>query len=167
VSRNLAPPGDDRLRVRGLFNVLNLIPEVDPIANGFSFAVYGQNGDEIMSFVVPPGAQPDTRSPGWKVNRSGTRWSFKDRDGTLAGGIRRVSIVHKVNRAVGLFLVSVTAKDGDYHIDPAQLPLRLDLVLGSQPQADEGQCAAGVFNPEEGDRPRCRSRREGSSISCS
>jgi hypothetical protein len=167
VSRNLAPAGDERLRVGGLFNVINLTPTIDPIANGFQFTIYGQSGAELMSFFVPPGAQPDSQSPGWKVNLSGTRWGFKDRNGDLVPGIQRVNVTHKVNLAQGIFKVTVSGKNTDFTINPAELPLRLDIVLGGVPQAVAGQCATGLFNPETGDRPRCQTRSSGDRVSCS
>jgi hypothetical protein len=165
VARNLAPANDERLRVGGVFNVSNLTPAIDPIANGLQFTIYGQSGDVLMSFFIPPGAQPDTQSPGWKVNRSGTRWGFKDRNSALVP-IQRVSLTHKVNLAPGIFKVTVSAKMADFTSDPAELPLRLDVVLGGPPQAAAGQCAVGMFNSASGNRPKCEMRSGGDKVTC-
>jgi hypothetical protein len=161
VSRNLPPATDDKLRVKGLFQVVNMSPVIDPIANGFQVTIYGQSGTPLLSFFVPPGAQADSQSPGWKVNSSGTKWSFKDRDGVLIPGIQRATVAHKVKLATGIFAVSASGKNFNFHIDQAELPLRLDVVLGGVPQAAAGQCARGLFNPASGDRPRCQVRSEG------
>jgi hypothetical protein len=167
VSRNLAPANDERLRIGGIFNVVNMAPPIDPIANGFQFTIYGQSGAELMTFFIPPGARPDSQSPGWKVNRSGTSWGFKDRNGDLVPGIQRVNIVHKVNLAPGIFKISISGKNADFTIDPAELPLRLDVILGGVPQALAGQCASGLFNADGGVRPRCQLRSSGDKVSCS
>jgi hypothetical protein len=167
VARNLMPFGDERMRMKGNFHVLSQVPAIDPLNNGFIVTIYGQSGAELITFAIPPGKQPDTRSPGWKVNRPGTRWGFKDRDGTVVPGVRSVRVADKSNRAPGLFSFSLSAKDADLHIDPAELPVRMDVVLGGAPQATGGQCSFGLFNPEEGNKPRCRSRREGASVNCS
>jgi YVTN family beta-propeller protein len=166
VSRNLSPGGDERLRVGALFNVVTMTPAIDPLANGFQFTVYGQSGAEIMSYFVPPGAQADSRSPGWKVNSGNTRWGFKDRNGDLVPGIQRVNVSHKVNLAPGIFKISVSGKNANFTVDPAELPLRLDVVLGGATQAVAGQCASAVFNTELEDRPRCQSRSSGDRITC-
>jgi hypothetical protein len=39
VSRNLAPANDERLRIGGIFNVVNMAPPIDPIANGFGRSI--------------------------------------------------------------------------------------------------------------------------------
>jgi YVTN family beta-propeller protein len=167
VSRNLAPGGDERLRMKGNFHVLSQIPPIDPLNNGFTVRIYGQSGAELMFISIPAGQQPNSTSPGWKVNTAGTRWAYSDRDATLVPGIKSVKVFDKSRRAPGLFGFSLSGKDADFRIDPAELPLRMDVVLGGSPQATAGQCSFGLFNPEEGDRPRCRTRSEGDAVNCS
>lgn len=165
ISRNLAPAGDDRLRLRGSFQLVTLSPAIDPVANGFGFTIYGESG-ELYSFFIPGGLQADNASPGWKVNRAGTRWSYKDRDGLQTPGLQRISLVHKENKAPGLFTIAITGKDGAFHIEATELPLRLDVVLGGPAQAAANQCARAPFNAETEDRPNCKARRGGDTISC-
>jgi hypothetical protein len=167
VSRNLAPGGDERLRMKGNFHVLSQIPPIDPLNNGFTVRIYGQSGAELMYISIPAGQQPNSTSPGWKVNTTGTRWAYSDRDATLVPGIKSVKVFDKSRRAPGLFAFSLSGKDADFRIDPAELPVRMDVVLGGSPQATAGQCSFGLFNPEEGDRPRCRTRSEGDAVNCS
>ena len=166
VSHNLAPSGDEKLRVGGLFNIINMSPAIDPIANGLGVAIYGASGAELLSLFIPPGAAPDSQSPGWKVNRSGTSWGYKDKTGTVVPGIRRVTVKHKLNLAPGIFKIGVSGKEGSFTIPESELPLRLDVVLGGVPQAVAGQCAAATFNEVDEDRPRCQSRSAGDRISC-
>jgi hypothetical protein len=166
VSRNLAPAGDDKLRLRGTFQVTNLSPAISPLFNGFSFAVYGQSGATLVSGFIPPGLRVDSSSAGWRTNSQGTRFSYKDGAGTLTPGIRSAGVSHKVNTAIGLFAFSLSGKDGSFHVDPSELPLRLDVVLGGAPQALAGQCGTATFNPEIAERPNCKVRQEGNAITC-
>lgn len=155
IGNNDEPPGDDRLRVRGRFLVTNRVPAINPILNGLRFTIYSRFRDtELLSFVVPPGARPTRQSPGWKVNSIGTRWTYDDRGGLRTAGLRRVTVVHKSGIAVGLYEVSVWGINGDFHIEPFELPLRLDIVLGGGPQA--GQCGTGLFNIDSSSAPKCR-----------
>lgn len=167
VTNNLLPTGDDRLRVRGRFQVSSRTPAINPTINGLAFKVYSRfNGTELLSFFVPPGARPRLDAPGWRVNSTGTRWTYEDRNGTRTPGIRRVTVVHKQTTALGLYEVAVYGRDGSFHIDPNELPLRLDIVLGGETQAAVGQCGVGFFNIETSRRPNCRSRGQGEGISC-
>jgi hypothetical protein len=167
VTNNLNPMGDDRLRVSGRFQIANRAPAINPTVNGLSFTIYSRfNGTELLSFFVPPGARPSFAAPGWRVNSTGKRWSYEDREGTRTPGIRRVTVVHKTAIALGLYEVSVYGRQGNFHIEPNELPLRLDIVLGGEAQAAVGQCGIGFFNIETSRRPNCRARGQGEAISC-
>jgi hypothetical protein len=167
ISNNLNPPGDDRLRVRGRFQVANRVPPINPLANGLRFTIYSRfNGTELLSFSVPPGRRPSLDRPGWRVNSVARRWTYEDRHGELTPGLRRVTVVHKESTAVGLYEIAVYGREGNFHIEPNELPLRLDIVLGGEEQAAAGQCGTAFFNIETSRRPNCRARGLGEAISC-
>jgi len=166
VTNNLDPAGDDRLRVRGSFQVASGVPAINPAANGLRFTIYSRfNGTELLSFSVPRGMAADLDRPGWRVNSVGTRWTYEDREGTRTPGLRRVTVV-RVAGAVSVYEVAVYGRDGSFHIEPTELPLRLDIVLGGEAQAAAGQCGVGFFNIETSRRPNCRARGLGEAISC-
>jgi hypothetical protein len=154
IANNVVPPGDDRLRVRGRFQVRSTTPAIDPIANGIEFAIYSRfNGTELLRFVVPPGRRQTLQSSGWLLNSTRVRWTYEDPSGTRIPGLRRVIVVRK---STGLYEVSVWGVDGDFHIEPFELPLRLDIVLGGATQAAAGQCGTALFNIDSSRSPKCR-----------
>jgi hypothetical protein len=167
ISNNLLPGGDDRLRVRGRFQVARRVPAINPTINGLSVTIYSRfNGTELLKIVVPPGARPSFQAPGWRTNSTGTRWTYEDRNGTRTPGIRRVAVVHKTSIAIGLYEVAIYGREGSFHIDPNELPLRLDIVLGGETQAAAGQCGIGLFNVETSRPPTCKVQGLGEGISC-
>jgi hypothetical protein len=167
ISNNFDPPGDDRLRVRGRFAVASQTPAINPIRNGLRFTLYNRfNGNELLSFVIPPGMRLTREGPGWHANGTNTRFTYEDRNGLRTPGIRRVTVVHKITTAVGLYEVSVYGRDGSFHIEPSELPLRLDIVLGGEEQAAAGQCGTGFFNVESARSPNCGTAQAGDTISC-
>lgn len=155
VSKNASVAGAQRLNAKGEFVLAHNDAPIDPIAYGFSFRVDDKDGNTVFARTVPPGAPVERRDPGWKANRKNTKWSFKDRDGTLAAGITRVTVQDKSNRTPGLFAFKVTGKNGDFQIDPAALPLSLVVVLGNGYQTSIDQCAAQPFDDADGVKPLC------------
>jgi hypothetical protein len=166
VGKNLPPAGDDKLRLSGTFQVSNLPPAFNPLLSGLSFAVYGQGRAPIFSGFIPPGLRIDTSGAGWRSNNSGTRWSYKDSAGIQTPGLQSVRVAHKINIGLGVFSVSLSGKYGDFHVEPSDLPLRFDIVLGGAAEAGAGQCGSFIFNPETGERPNCEVRQEGKTIKC-
>ena len=92
IAHNLAPAGDETLKVRGSMQ-LPTAPTLDPAANGFSLTVLDANGALLFARFVPPGLSPGGGAPGWRS--AATRWSFKDSGGALAGGIIKVTVKQK------------------------------------------------------------------------
>ena len=84
ISRNLVPAGDERLKIKGEMQLAALSPPIDPVANGLEISVADQSGAPLFDLPIPGGAL-------WKVNSSGTRWTYKDRDGTSAASSRSCS----------------------------------------------------------------------------
>jgi hypothetical protein len=167
IDDNLTPSGDEELLMRGRFTVNNLSPAINPVANGFTFAISSRfNGTELLQYFVPPGAQTATNAAGWKVTSGGNRWVYEDPEGVKTPGLQRVTVIHKVNIGRGVFDFAVLGKDGEFAILPAEAPLRMDVVLGGTAQAGAAQCGNVTFNVESGRRPRCSVARFGDTISC-
>lgn len=132
-----------------------MVPAIDPIANGFSFTVFDPSGALLFSRHIPPGAAPDSSSPGWKVNSAHTHWVFHDSDGTVAPGIIRVTIATSPNTPE-LFKVNVVGKNGQFHMLPTQIPVQLIIVLGGDAQGIAGQCGTFAFNQAFEPPPMCQ-----------
>jgi hypothetical protein len=166
ISRNLSPAGDEKLKLKGKMQLPTLVPAIDPVSNGFQLIVSDQNGMEIFSRTVPPGASAGGSAPGWSVNSSGTRWKFKDRNGSLAGGITKVQITRLHSASTDVFSVKVTGKDGAFQVGSGDLPVQVEVILGGTPQQAAGQCATVVFNPSSGPNPSCTRSSSGNRLSC-
>jgi DNA-binding beta-propeller fold protein YncE len=151
VSKNLAPAGDERITLQGQAAIAGT---VNPPATGFRFVVQDSQGGVVFSRNVPAG------SPLWGANRRLTRWTFNDRDGTVFPGSTKV-IVQKT-RTPGVYKFTVTAKNDNYQVASAALPLQLFVVLGNS----TGQCAHRAFNPAGSVAPACKMSTSGNSVSC-
>jgi YVTN family beta-propeller protein len=161
VSRNFSPPGDEKLSVKGEMTITNLSPAIDPVANGLRLTVRDQNGATIFVRDVPPGLAPSSSAPGWKESSSGTRYKFKDKDGTLAGGITKVILVDRSNVAPGRFKVKVIGKNGNFRVQSNQTPVELEIVLGGDSELAADQCAAVDFGALQ-----CSFNASGNSLKC-
>lgn len=70
LSRLKAPPGDDRLTFNGTVAVPE-IPPIDPAANGLRLVLTTDAGAVLADLTAPAGV-------GWRVNRPGTTWTYRD-----------------------------------------------------------------------------------------
>ena len=157
VSRNLAPAGDERLTLKGELQLPSLIPTIDPIANGFTFAILDRATDQLLVTRTVPGGAGE---PGW--SGSAPRWKFKDRDGALAGGVIKAQVKDRSSRTPGLFQFRVLGKDADFTLPTDNL--ELVVILGGTTQGAGGQCARLDFNPGGTPDPACAA--VGSTIKC-
>jgi hypothetical protein len=165
VSRNDAPAGDERIALKGQFALSNQSPPIDPVANGFRFEIVArQSGATLVSRFVPPGATPSSSIPGWTANGSLTRWKFKDRLGSSAGGIIKVIVKNKSAQTPGLFQFVAKGKDDDFRF--LEEEVELIVVLGGPAQAAAGQCATREFNDSGGPDPSCKLSSSGRSMRC-
>ena len=168
ASRLLFPPGEQKITVRGEWVLpLPVSPALDPAVYGFNLRVIGADAATLLMRSVPPGLRADNGEPGWKVNKKGDRWDFKDKDGVLAGGITRVTIIDKSKTFPGLVKVRAKGKGLAMQVAESQIPVELVLVPGGGQQSASAQCATRTFNPPAGEKPRCRLRSNGNTLSCS
>jgi DNA-binding beta-propeller fold protein YncE len=165
ISRNGNPIGDERLSARGRIQVTRIVPAIDPVANGFTFAVTDALGKVVFSRTVPVGLAPKTTAPGWHRNSRNTRWTFHDPSGTLAGGITSVVVSVRPNIAPGVFSFTVKGT-GAFQLLPGQVPAQLVAVFGTGPQDAAGQCGTRLFNPDTAPTPSCKLNLGGDLVSC-
>ena len=134
----------------------------DPrVVADFWCAALGYRLDEIddEGAVVKPAG-----GPGW--TQRGTRWTFKDRNGTLAGGIKKVVLRDLSSTAPGLFKVKVIGKDAAFQVPAGSEPVQLELVLGGPAERVAGQCATRAFNADGGPSPSCEVVSGGNLLKC-
>ena len=115
---------------------------IDPLVNGIRVVVDAASGTGGFDVTIPGGV-------GWSVNAAGNRWKYSDPTGSHAG-IRGVVVRDRSTQQDGLVRFGVKGNGGSITL-PSPSATRAAVVLGA---ADE--CAAVVFNPPGGVRPRCR-----------
>src|SRR5690606_32894212 len=67
VAHNLAPAGDELIKVRGAMQLTQLSPVLDLALHGFTLTVLDQAGTAIFSRFVPPGLSSGGSTPGWRI----------------------------------------------------------------------------------------------------
>ena len=94
LTRLLAPPSDDKVSFKGYFTNVPGAPTIDPVANGMRFLITDSTGSTPVDVTIPGGAYDVATKSGWKVNGSGTSWTYKNA-GTvtpLINGIQKMQL---------------------------------------------------------------------------
>ncbi len=167
IGKNSGSPGDETLTIRGEFAVTATSPAVDPRAYGLQVRIDDSSGQPLWNRVIGRGEPLARGFPGWRVNRSGTRWTFRDRRGEASPGIRSVTVEDRSRISPGLYRITLRGRASDFQVPVSALPLRVTVVLGGPQQAGLGQCATRAFNPPSGAAPTCRASGSGETVTCS
>lgn len=162
VGRNLAPSGDESLKVRAEMLLSQTAPAIDPAANGFTLVVLDNDGAPLFSRYVPPGASPGGSAPGWRS--SSRTWKFQDKNGTLAGGITKLLV--KKSSFPGHLKVKLIARAGAFQVPLSSPGLTMMMAPGTAATAAAGQCAQRYFAPSSQPPPNCRFIKNGDRVSC-
>jgi len=120
---------------------------VDPLVNGIRFVVDATSGGGSVDVTLPGGAV-DASGVGWKRNAAGTQWTYTDRLGSH-GVVTKATVKDCSAVAPGLLRWAVKGKGGSISL-PDAAEVRSAVILGAP-----GECAALVWNPPGGARPRC------------
>jgi len=166
LSKLLAPATDDKLSFGSFFTAMPSSPTIDPLTNGVRFLIVDSTGAIPVDITVPGGAYSVANKAGWKVNGSGTSWTYKN-SGTvvpLVNGIQKVQ-VKKISSTPGKFKVGVKGKNGNYVVNSANLPVVATIVL-DVPYASGGQCGEATFPATAPAKPSCVSISGGRTIKC-
>ncbi len=162
ISNNLAPGGDEKIKFDGELQLAVLAPPIDPIANGLQFTVTGGPGNPVVfTRQIPAGESASPSLPGWKRNGAGTRWTFKDANGALAGGITKVIV--KSGATPGSYRIKIKGRAGDFQVEAAELPVSVEVVLGGAAQEFAGQCGEASL---AGPSPACTWAGGGKVLNC-
>jgi hypothetical protein len=106
-------------------------------------AVTGPGGVDV---TIPGGAFANR--VGWKVDRTGTRWTYSDHAGSH-GGVTTISVRDASKTTDGLIRWTIRAKSGSIAL-PDVGSVRTAIVLGAPLE-----CAQITWNPPGATRPRC------------
>jgi len=152
---NNGEPGDDRVKVKGVFGIAPGVFSVDPSTNGARVQLRSAAGAILLDVTLPPGPYV-APGPGWRATTSGLKFVFKD--------MRPGATISKMTIASsgGAFVkVSVVAKNGTFPISAADLPFRAAIVLGGAAAAQAGECGEVAFQPSQ-----CRVLSNGTVLVC-
>ena len=168
--RNLTTPGgNQRLTFKGLLTVPTT-PPIDPAAKGVrvmledadrvpACAAHGPCG-LVLDVIIPGGLDPTTGA-GWKTNRAGTVWRYRNPQGP--SGIVRVRIRSR-RRTPGWLKFVVIGRRGTYALSPAAMPLKGTMIIDA-PLATTGQCGEALF-PGPAPAPHCAFNELHSKLRC-
>jgi hypothetical protein len=167
LSKILLPTGDDKLSLKGE-GVLPMpfTPPLDPITNGVRLILRDALDDVVVDATIGGGAYDPATRTGWRVNGSGTSWTYKN-PGTQAEGITTVGLRTRPS-VPGLVKFKAKGKNGAYVVDPAAmgvLPVQATLIL-DPPLGATGQCLDVVFAAIPPARPSCGVAGGGSVVRC-
>jgi hypothetical protein len=103
---------------------------LNPPVDGVAISFFDADGS-IECFAISP------NSAGWKVNRKGTTWSFKDaKDDSLGDPEAAEKVTIKRNDKKGLYEVKVTVKEAEL-IDPDAGLISSGIVIGDELRANQ------------------------------
>jgi hypothetical protein len=163
LSKLLPPSTDDKLSLKSFFTSMPSTPTINPIANGLRVLISDSMGNIPVDVTVPGGAYDAGTRTGWKVNGAGTAWTFRTPNTVLANGIIKAQ-VRAIPSTPGKYKVGVKGKDGNYPVNPANLPL-VGTVVIDVPLAATGQCGDATFTATPPARPSC-TQIAGKTIKC-
>lgn len=154
ISKLFTPLGDDKLSFKGEMTIPTT-PAIDPLNNGARVVLTDDDGT-VLDVSLPIGPYDRVKKEGWKVNGSGTTFTFySSRIGV--SGIRKVKVT-KVAAIPGLVKFRVTGKAGSFAVTPASLPLKATFVLNTA-----GQCGLADFT---GPTPICTFNASLTTVQC-
>jgi hypothetical protein len=130
LRRQNTAPGDDALTFSGRMTIPQS-PALDPVTAGVRVAIDDADGRAVVDVVVPGGAYDAFTRTGWKVNGSGTTWTYRNPAGVV--GITKVS-VKTSSGTPGLVVFRVTGRNGAYDAAGTTLPLHGLFALGAAGQ---------------------------------
>jgi hypothetical protein len=161
ISKLNTPAGDDKLKFKGSA-LVGATPPIDPKTNGVRVLIQDNAGGTILDALIPGGAYDALTKTGWKVNGSGTTFTYKSPTPGVLGIVKvRVKISSKDPNLVSF---QAQGKTGSYPVSPSQIPLKGTMVIDS-PTAETGQCGEATF-PGPSPIPYCRFNGSGSTVVC-
>jgi hypothetical protein len=163
LSKLLAPANDEKLNLKGFFANVPTSPTIDPVAKGLRVLVTDSLGNTPIDVTVPAGAYNAGTKTGWKVNGTGTAWTFKTANTGLINGIIKAQL-RAIPSTPGKYKFAVKGKDGTYPVSTTNLPLTGTIVI-DPPYATTGQCGEATFPAVYPAKPSC-SQVAGKTIKC-
>lgn len=142
ISKLNTPPGDDSLTINVTLQSLPTSPTLNPLANGVRVILENLDASTTMfDATIPGGDYSKVTKIGWRVNRAGTSFTYKNASLTPISGIIAVNVKRL---ATGRTKVTVRGKKSSYVVPAPDNALRATVVL-DPPTAETGQCGEASF----------------------
>ncbi len=149
------PAGDDTLSFQGTLTLPSpFSPPLDPSANGVRLLI-DDNAGSVLDMTVPGGAFASPPGKGWKVNRSGTTWTYQDKTTAPPGGIYKAVIQNKSKVTPGLVKFAVNGKAESSTVASTDLLMTARMIIAPS----GGQCGDASFQS-------CAFNAKGSTLKC-
>ena len=126
-----APAGDDTMRLKGLFSVGSLLPNIQPNLYGVHIRVTDRNGRIMVDEHVPGIGGLTSPLQSWKaVGTPPNQWIYSDRGKpAVKNGISKVIIRNRTFVDPYSFSIAVQGNKGTYAILPGEEPIRVTVEL--------------------------------------
>lgn len=132
----------EKLKVRVVLS-LREGAALDPVAGGLVLQLRRPNGAAPLDLVVPAGVR-DSSGAGWRVNKTGTKYVFRDGGQGPREGIRRAEVLRLDDGTVRVLIVAPRAPL--YGCNPNKCALASNIML-SFPSLAQG-CVEHAFASE-------------------
>jgi hypothetical protein len=140
--------GEHKAKISGSVQLPTPVtPTLDPVVNGVRIAVHDTNGRAIIDVDIPAGNFDKATKAGWKKNAKGNVFKWMNKAGI--DGIFKVLLKEGSPKNPGQVKFIVIGKDGDYSVEPGDLPLSMTLEIGSKYDLSN-QCAEQLFDGQAG-----------------
>jgi hypothetical protein len=135
---------------------------IDPVADGIHVLVSASDGGSVVDAHLPAGAYTPGGA-GWRSNRTGTKWFYRDKTATPTRGIVKAVLIDRGDKAgPGSVRAKVRGKRSIYPaMTTSDPPMSLTVVLGDDTGALAGSCGQSGFTGAQ-----CEANLDHPAISC-
>ncbi|MBI3786011.1 MAG: hypothetical protein HY270_21685 [Deltaproteobacteria bacterium] len=161
LTKQTTPPGDDGLTFKGEYVLAaNVLSSLDPVSGGAHVQIHDSTNATLVDATLPPGAYDTISKTGWKVSKTGRKWTYVNPSGVQ--GITKLVVTNKDNsKTPGRVTFSVTGTRGNFAVNPSHIPVSASLSFN----VNAGDCALSTF-PGPAPTPACSFIRNGSTLKC-
>jgi hypothetical protein len=145
IQKLATPPGDDKFKFTGYMTVPTT-PAIDPLNNnGVRVLLHDSAGGTVLDVSIPGGAYDAVDRVGWRVNGSGTAFTYKNLGipTPLIQGVYKAQLKLST-KTPGQVKFAVAGKSGSYPVVGANMPLTGTFVIDA-PYATTNQCGDAVY----------------------
>jgi hypothetical protein len=140
--------GNDTFKLRGEFQLPAglTFADVDPTSVPIRIETRADTGHVPFEATLTTATFAGRGTAGWKLARSGAKWSFQDKTGSPASGIVAALIQDRSKKAPGRARILLKGKNATYVLHPGDVTVDAVIVLVD---GSAGECVETAFVPED------------------